>query len=124
MKLINIRTLDGAKIIKDNEVYKIEDIDDFHERLVTSKTTLHAGQETGGHTHPNGEEEVYFFTSGAGKMVSGKHTALGYPGDRFSELSVEAGDIALIEGNEYHKVINDGAEDLIFFCVFEKYTRT
>ena len=34
------------------------------------------------------------------------------------EFDVSAGDIILIEDNEYHRVLNDTADYLQFFCVF------
>lgn len=113
---VNVNDING-KIIRDNETYIVED-NTFLNNLVLSKTTLHPGKETTGHSHA-GLEEVYFFIKGTGRMVlktdiEEKH------------LSVNEGDVVLIPDGAFHKVFNtyDGVtEDLEFVCVFQKYER-
>ena len=105
MKLRN-DTLDG-KIVKKNETYTVIDNTSL-QNLVVSKTILHPTKTTTGHKHP-GQEEVYHFIHGYGKMKVGKST-----------FSVKAGDIVLIPDGYFHKVFNDSdVEDCVFICVFD-----
>jgi len=97
-------------IIRNNDTYIVEDVQLLN-NLTVSKTVLHVGQETGGHSH-KGLEEVYFFESGNGMMTLGKDAII-----------VTAGDIVLIKEGEFHKVYNEGNQDLVFVCVFQKYDR-
>ena len=103
-------TGEDSKIVKENETYTVIDNTNLN-NLVVSKTILHPGKETGGHNH-SGQEEVYIFTQGIGKMVVGTNT-----------YNVEKGSIVLIPDGEFHKVWNtrdyDNGEDLIFVCVFD-----
>lgn len=96
-----------STVVKNNDTYVV--IDNTHlNGLVTSKTVLHPNKETTGHVHP-GQEEVYQFTSGIGKMQLGEVF-----------YDVVAGDIVLIEDGVFHKVFNTSAvEDLVFVCVFD-----
>jgi len=100
----------GGQIIKDNSVYLLED-NQALSNLVLSKTTLHTGQETTGHSHDN-IEEIYFFQSGEGRMIVGNN-----------DYQIVSGDIILIPDGDFHKVFNLGTDDLIFICVFQTYTR-
>ena len=101
-----------SKVIKSNETYDVIDNTNL-DKLIVSKTILHPGKETGGHNH-SGQEEVYIFTNGNGRMVVGTKT-----------YNVKAGDIILIPDGEFHKVWNTADEglgehgDLIFVCVFD-----
>ena len=107
----------GGKIIRDNETYVVED-NTFLNNLVLSKTTLHPGKETMGHSHP-GLEEVYYFIKGKGKILLKTD-------DEENMINVETGDIILISDGTFHKVYNtdEGVEDdLEFVCVFQKYER-
>ena len=95
-----------SKVVHSNETYDVIDNTNL-DKLIVSKTILHPGKETGGHNH-SGQEEVYIFTSGKGSMIVG------------IELNdVEMGDIVLIPDGDFHKVWNEGDEDLIFVCVFD-----
>ena len=105
--------LDGtdSKIIKSNETYDVIDNTSLN-NLVVSKTVLHTGKETGGHNH-SGQEEVYIFMSGYGKMNVGDKT-----------YDVKSGSIILIPDGDFHKVWNTGTDetydgDLVFICVFD-----
>ena len=61
-----------SKVIKSNETYDVIDNTNL-DKLIVSKTVLHPGKETGGHNH-SGQEEVYIFTKGEGKMIVGTNT--------------------------------------------------
>lgn len=114
---VNVNNIEG-KIIRDNETYIVED-NNFLNNLVLSKTTLHPGKETSGHSH-KGLEEVYYFIKGNGRMLLGTE-------DDYSNTEhyfpVSAGDVVLIPDGAFHKVFNESEEDLEFVCVFEKYER-
>ena len=101
---------EDSKIVKSNETYDVIDNSNL-KNLVVSKTILHWGKETSGHNH-TGQEEVYIFTEGSGKMVVGSDTHI-----------VKEGDIVLIPDGAFHKVWNTSnykANDpLEFICVFD-----
>ncbi len=99
----------GGEIVKDNETYLLKDNKTL-KNLVLSSTKLYRGQQTRGHSHP-GQEEVYFFVQGYGKMIVGKDTS--------DPFSVGPGDVVLIPDGAFHRVINDGETNLIFNCVFD-----
>ena len=77
--------------------------------LVLSSTKLYSGQQTRGHRHA-GQEEIYFFVQGWGKMIVGNEDT--------EPFDVGPGDIVLIPDGEFHRVINDGEMHMIFNCVF------
>ena len=105
---LNINEI-GGEVVKDNETYVLIDNKTL-KNLVLSQTQLHAGQRTRGHRHP-GQEEVYIFVSGVGRMIVG---------DEDSEsFVVQAGDIVLIPDGAFHRVYNDTVVDLVFNCVFD-----
>ena len=58
-----------AKLIRDNETYKVYDLTQL-EQLNVSLTELHKDKSTTGHTH-DGADEVYFFIDGVGSMEIG-----------------------------------------------------
>jgi len=95
-----------SKVIKSNETYDV--IDNTHlKNLVVSKTILHPKKNTSGHNH-SGQEEVYVFIWGNGKMSVGDKTYI-----------VAEGDVVLIPDGEHHKVWNQNElVDLEFVCVF------
>ena len=104
-----------SKVIKSNETYDVID-NTALDKLIVSKTILHPGKETGGHNH-SGQEEVYIFMRGSGKMIVGEKTYF-----------VQEGSIILIPDGEFHKVWNLSEEesnfqypicDLEFICVFD-----
>jgi len=99
----------GGEIVKDNETYQLRDNKTL-KNLVLSSTKLYKGQSTRGHRHP-GQEEVYFFVQGWGKMIVGNETD--------DPFEVCPGDIILIPDGAFHRVINDGDMHLIFNCVFD-----
>lgn len=110
MENIKVNTRDiGGEIVKDNEVYLLKD-NKILNNLVLSSTTLYRNQQTRGHRHV-GQEEVYFFIQGYGKMIVGEETS--------DPFNVKSGDIVLIPDGAFHRVINDGEINLIFNCVFD-----
>ena len=63
-------------------------------------------KSTSGHEH-KGQEEVYFFVKGNGRMeLDGK------------EINVDVGDTVLIEDGVFHRV-HAGPEGCYFVCVFD-----
>jgi len=97
----------GGRIVKQNETYTVIDNTKLN-GLVVSKTILHPEKMTTGHKHP-GQEEVYHFTSGHGRMKVDDEL-----------FDVRAGDVVLIPDGVFHKVWNKSkCEDLVFLCVFD-----
>ena len=99
----------GGEVVKSDDRYIVKDNKTLN-NLVVSSTELNPGKETSGHRHA-GQEEVYFFISGSGRMI--------IDGDDYREFSVEAGDVMLIPDGAFHKVRNTGQEPLYFVCVFD-----
>ncbi len=99
----------GGEVVKDNETYLLKD-NKFLKNLVLSSTKLYRGQQTRGHRH-EGQEEVYFFVSGYGKMIVGEEDS--------EPFVVSPGDIVLIPDGAFHRVINDGDSHMLFNCVFQ-----
>ena len=95
-----------SKVVHSNETYNVIDNTEL-DSLVVSKTELHPGKNTSGHNH-SGQEEVYIFTNGNGRMVVGTTSYI-----------VQTGDIILIPDGDFHQVWNEGEDDLIFTCVFD-----
>ena len=103
---------EDSTIIKQNKTYTLIDNTTLN-NLVVSKTILHPGQETTGHKH-EGQEEVYQFISGHGKMEVNPE------GIRGAEFFVGPTDTVLIPDGYFHKVYNKSeTEDLVFICVFD-----
>ena len=96
----------GGEVIKDNEVYKLKDNTTLN-NLVVSSTDMKPHQTTNGHKHP-GQEEVYYFIEGTGKMELGEEM-----------IKVEPGDVILIKDGVYHRVHAGMYEELYFVCVFD-----
>ncbi|CAB4138120.1 COG1917 Uncharacterized conserved protein, contains double-stranded beta-helix domain [uncultured Caudovirales phage] len=96
----------GGEVVKDNETYLLKDNKTL-KNLVLSSTKLYRAQATRGHSHV-GQEEVYFFVQGTGMMLVDEQ-----------KFRVNAGDIILIPDGAFHRVINDGEQNLIFNCVFD-----
>jgi len=99
----------GGEVVKDNETYLLKDNKTL-KNLVLSSTLLRVGQQTRGHRHI-GQEEVYIFVAGHGKMIVGDETD--------QPFFVTSGDIVLIPDGAFHQVINDGEMNLLFNCVFD-----
>ena len=101
----HIYNIDGD-IVKSDNRYEIIDNTKLN-NLVLSKTRLRAKQSTNGHRH-SGQEEIYFFIEGVGRMEIDH-----------KEFKVQSGDIVSIEDDAFHRVHNDGDFFLDFICVFE-----
>jgi oxalate decarboxylase/phosphoglucose isomerase-like protein (cupin superfamily) len=99
----------GGEVVKDNETYLLKD-NKVLKNLVLSSTKLYRGQQTRGHRH-QGQEEVYFFVTGYGKMIVGEEDT--------EPFGVGPGDVVLIPDGAFHRVINDGDSHMSFNCVFE-----
>ena len=106
--ILNVHDI-GGEVVKSNEIYLLKDNKTLS-NLVLSSTLLYRGQSTRGHRHP-GQEEVYTFIQGNGKMIVGNETD--------EPFSVTPGDIVLIPDGAFHRVINDGNMNLLFNCVFD-----
>ena len=104
MKL-NILDIGGA-VVKDDERYVVKDNSTL-KNLVISSTDLKPGKSTSGHSHP-GQEEVYNFVKGSGKMKIDEEV-----------FPVSEGDVILIEDGQFHQVINSSSKNLYFVCVFD-----
>tara|TARA_R110002074_G_scaffold237865_2_gene409815 strand:+ start:128 stop:460 length:333 start_codon:yes stop_codon:yes gene_type:complete len=102
---VNIKDI-GGETVKDTNVYELKD-NKFGNNLTLSSTFLRAQQKTNGHSHA-GQEEVYYFISGEGKMQVDDES-----------FSVKAGDVVCINDGEFHRVFNTGHLGLYFVCVFD-----
>jgi mannose-6-phosphate isomerase-like protein (cupin superfamily) len=69
-----------------------------------AEATLPPGGETAEHYHPRAEE-IYYFTSGSGRMRLGE-----------DEAEVSAGDCVVIPPGTPHKLFNRGPEPLVLLC--------
>lgn len=99
----------GGDVVKSNEVYELKDNKTLN-NLVLSSTKLYREQSTRGHRHA-GQEEVYFFVQGSGRMIVGNEDS--------ESFAVGPGDVVLIPDGAFHRVINDGEMNLTFNCVFD-----
>ncbi len=79
-------------------------------------TVLHPGKVNGEHKktrgHSHETEEIYIFVKGRGKMILKKE-------NEYHEYDVEPGDIILVPSGFWHRVINTGEEELIFYTLKE-----
>jgi oxalate decarboxylase/phosphoglucose isomerase-like protein (cupin superfamily) len=92
---------------RSNEVYTVTDNQDLS-KLILSYVKLHRNQSTRGHSH-NGIEEVYFFMFGEGHMIVGDN-----------RFFVKSGDVVQVKDGLFHKVMNDGATDMIWYSVYNR----
>jgi mannose-6-phosphate isomerase-like protein (cupin superfamily) len=69
-----------------------------------AEATLPPGGETAEHYHPQAEE-IYYFTSGSGRMRLAD-----------DEAEVKAGDCVVIPPGTPHKLFNRGPGDLVLLC--------
>ncbi len=103
-ELININDI-GGSITKEDDRYIVKD-NNLLKNLVVSSTDLKPMKSTSGHEH-KGQEEVYFFVKGNGRMeLDGR------------EINVDVGDTVLIEDGVFHRV-HAGPQGCYFVCVFE-----
>ena len=95
----------GGVVAKEDERYIVKD-NTLLNNLVVSSTRLQQRKATTGHVHP-GQEEVYYFIEGTGKMELDDVT-----------IKVQPGDVVLIEDGVFHRVHAGMYEELYFVCVF------
>jgi|TARA_R110000822_G_scaffold275252_1_gene397431 mannose-6-phosphate isomerase-like protein (cupin superfamily) len=95
----------GGIIAKEDERYIVKDNTTL-KNLVVSSTRLKSRKATSGHSHL-GQEEIYYFIEGTGKMELDDVT-----------IKVQPGDVVLIEDGVFHRVHAGMHEELYFVCVF------
>jgi len=95
----------GGTITKEDERYVVKD-NTILNNLVVSSTDLKPTKSTSGHRHV-GQEEVYYFVNGSGRIELDDVT-----------LSIVAGDVILIEDGVFHRV-HAGPTGCYFVCVFD-----
>jgi len=95
----------GGEVVKEDDRYVVKDNKTLN-NLVVSSTQLYAGKSTSGHSH-KGQEEVYYFVQGSGRMELDEES-----------ISVRAGDVVLIEDGVFHRV-HAGPRGCYFVCVFD-----
>ena len=96
----------GGNVVKEDENYVVTDNTELN-NLVVSSTRLNRRKSTRGHKH-KGQEEVYMFIEGVGKMELDDET-----------IKVEPGNTVLIKDGVFHRVHAGMHDDLYFICVFE-----
>ena len=92
------------KIRKDNGTYRIVDYEG--DDIVLSKTILHPHQSTTGHKHSH--TEIYYFI-GSGIMQIGDDIE-----------TMNGGEFKFVSSSIFHRVSNNGNEDLEFLCTWRK----
>ena len=95
----------GGKVVKEDERYVVKDNPHLN-NLVLSSTDLKPKMSTSGHSHA-GQEEVYYFVSGSGRMELDDKT-----------VNVKENDVVLIEDGVFHRV-HAGPQGVYFVCVFD-----
>ena len=75
----------SGRVVKSNDVYTVIDNTDLTS-LVVSKTVLHPQKETTGHSH-DGQEEVYQFVYGTGRIEVGQNKFDVSAGDVVSQVN-------------------------------------
>lgn len=95
----------GGKVVKEDERYVVKDNPHLN-NLVLSSTDLKPKMSTSGHSHA-GQEEVYYFVSGSGRMELDDKT-----------INVKENDVVLIEDGVFHRV-HAGPHGVYFVCVFD-----
>ncbi len=95
----------GGEVAKEDERYVVKDNTTL-KNLVLSSTDLKPTMSTSGHKH-EGQEEVYYFIKGSGKMELDDDT-----------ISFKEGDVVLIEDGVFHRV-HAGPLGAYFVCVFD-----
>ena len=95
----------GGEVVKEDDRYIVKD-NKLLNNLVVSSTKLKAKKSTSGHKHA-GQEEVYYFVKGSGRMELDD-----------KEINVKVGDVVLIEDDVFHRV-HAGPYGCYFVCVFD-----
>ena len=97
-----------ANLIRDNELYKVYDFPKLKD-LDLSLTELYPHKSTTGHSHDEADE-VYVIISGQGTIEVGKKSS-----------NIKTGDVIIVPRGDFHRVHNQGEENLSFWSIFEKY---
>jgi mannose-6-phosphate isomerase-like protein (cupin superfamily) len=95
----------GGKVVKQDERYVVKDNITL-KNLVVSSTRMQPNKSTSGHKH-EGQEEIYYFIEGTGKMEIDNEW-----------FPVEPGDVVLIQDGVFHRV-HSASEELYFVCAFD-----
>ena len=95
----------GGEVVKEDDRYIVKD-NKLLNNLVVSSTKLKPKKSTSGHSHA-GQEEVYYFVKGSGKIELDDKT-----------VNVKVGDVVLIEDGVFHRV-HAGPKGCYFVCVFD-----
>ena len=103
-KELNIFDIRGV-VTKEDDRYKVCDNTDLN-NLVLSSTDLRPNKSTSGHKH-SGQEEIYFFVKGSGKMEINDNV-----------FDIKEGDMILINDGDFHRV-HAGEQGCYFVCVFD-----
>ena len=93
------------EIVKSDDRYVVYDNNSLN-NLVSSITILNPGKSTTGHSHV-GQEEVYVFIRGIGKMQIDK-----------KEYVVTPGDVIPVGDGSFHRVFNESDQHLEFAAIF------
>lgn len=102
--IFNINDIGGV-IAKEDERYVVKD-NTILKNLVVSSTRMQPNKSTSGHKH-EGQEEVYYFIEGTGRMEIDDNW-----------FPVNPGDVVLIQDGVFHRV-HSASEELYFVCVFD-----
>jgi mannose-6-phosphate isomerase-like protein (cupin superfamily) len=103
-----LSTVLNGELIKSDDVYDLVDNNDL-EKMTTSSTILKPGKNTRGHSH-DGQEEVYVFMSGRGRMKIDD-----------TLIDVKKDSVVPIKNGQFHQVFNDSdEEDMLFIAIFEQ----
>ena len=102
--IFNIKDIGGV-IAKEDERYVVKD-NTILKNLVVSSTRMQPNKSTSGHKH-EGQEEVYYFIEGTGRMEIDNNW-----------FPVKPGDVVLIQDGVFHRV-HSASEELYFVCVFD-----
>ena len=95
----------GGEVVKEDDRYVVKD-NKLLNNLVVSSTKLEPTKSTSGHSHA-GQEEVYYFVKGSGRMELDD-----------KKINVKVGDVVLIEDGVFHRV-HAGPHGCYFVCVFD-----
>ena len=95
----------GGEVVKEDDRYIVKD-NKLLNNLVVSSTKLKPKKSTSGHSHA-GQEEVYYFVKGSGRMELDD-----------KKINVKVGDVVLIEDGVFHRV-HAGPYGCYFVCVFD-----
>ena len=100
-------------LLRSTETYDVID-NHYLDPLTISKTVLHNGKSTSGHSHDD-QEEIYIFLEGTGFI------RIGDDDEHSTDFPAQAGDVFSILAGQSHRVINIeylGTSDLTFYSIY------